>query len=304
MKNNYKFYIKEKIPFVVSKTNLPYPKFQGKTRDVYDLGDNTLLIINTDRISAFDSNISNIPFKGKIINQISSWWFEKTKNIIPNHMISISSLNEMRVKKCKVFPIEIVVRGFITGNTKTSLWNLYQSGVRNILGKKLPNKLIKNGKLPFPIITPTTKSHISDKPLLNIKDIIKNNFPSEEQWNFISKKSIELFLFGQKIARKSHLLLVDTKYEFGIDNQNNIILVDECHTPDSSRYWKFKDYQKHFQKGKEIKNFDKEFLRKWYIKQINPYQEKKILDIPEEIKIEISYRYIQLFEKLTGKSFF
>ena len=275
-------------------------KYSGKTRDYY-IKSGKRIIISTDRISAFDKNLGYIPYKGQVLNQISLFWFDKTKDIIENHLISSPDPNVMIVKNAKLIPIEMVVRGYITGVTGTSIWGSYEKGERIIYGLKFKNGLKKNQKLPKPIITPTTKAEKGHDERLTRDEIIKTKIVSEKLYKQMEKASLRLFERGTKICSKAGIILVDTKYEFGI-YKNTLILIDEIHTPDSSRFWIKKTYKERFEKGLEPENFDKEFLRLWYAKRgykgegIPPKMPKKIIK-------KISDRYISIFEKLTKQKF-
>lgn len=300
--NVYQNKIRDGIDHCTVETALPYPKYRGKVRDRYDCGD-SLLLVTTDRLSAFDRSIANIPFKGEALNRTSVWWFEQTKHIIDNHLLEVPASNQMRVKQCQVFPIEVVVRGYMTGTTSTSIWHLYQQGERSFFDTTLPDGLIKNTPLPDAILTPSTKAEDHDEPLTRDKLSTMNGI-TEAQWDFIADKALALFAFGQKIAADAGLILVDTKYEFGVDEQGNIILVDECHTQDSSRYWLAETYHSRLAQGKEPDNFDKEMLRLWYREHCDPYQDETLPAAPEALVMTLSQRYIEIFERLTGKRFF
>jgi len=293
--------IREKINNCITDTDLPCKKHKGKVRDTYDL-EKFLLIAVTDRLSAFDRVLAAIPFKGRVLNQLSAWWCEQTKHIIDNHMIALPSANVSLVKKCKVFPVEFIVRGYITGSTSTSLWTHYNAGERTYCGHKLPDGLIKNQVLPQPILTPTTKEAVHDRPL-SAAEIIELKLLTQEEWDFISRKSLELFKFGQEIATKNDLILVDTKYEFGRDEAGNIILIDEIHTPDSSRFWLAESYEELFKQNKEPDNLDKEILRLWYKKNCDPYKDETLPKAPDELIIKLSRSYIKLYEMITGEKF-
>jgi phosphoribosylaminoimidazole-succinocarboxamide synthase len=274
--------------------------YQGKVRDIYDEGD-SLLLVTTNRLTAFDRPIAEIPHKAEVLNQLSVWWFKKTDHIIPNHLIDMPNPCSMRVKKCKVFPIEVIVRGYISGTTNTAIWTLYQQGERQFFETTLPEGLHKNVQLPEPILTPTTKAHDHDQPM-TVKDIQNADYISEGEWQFVRAKALELFQFGQETAKKAGLILVDTKYEFGKDEQGNILLVDECHTPDSSRYWLLDTYQAKLAAGQEPDNFDKEMLRLWFRKNSNPYEDEVLPSAPVELVEELSRRYQEIYRRLTGVS--
>jgi phosphoribosylaminoimidazole-succinocarboxamide synthase len=286
----------------LEKTDLPLGRrLQGKVRDRYEQEDK-LILITTDRQSAFDRVLAAIPFKGQVLNLTSAWWFEKTKHIIPNHVLSIPDPNVTVAKKVDVFPVEFVVRGYITGTTGTSAWVNYRKGIRDFCGNTLPEGMKKNQEFASPIITPTTKSDDHDR-LISPKEIVDEELMSKQDWDYCSQKARALFSFGQAIAREHGLILVDTKYEMGRDKDGNIMLVDELHTPDSSRYWIAQNYEQRVAEGKEPDNIDKEFLRLWFTKHCDPYNDETLPPAPPELVTELSKRYIQLFEMITGRSF-
>jgi phosphoribosylaminoimidazole-succinocarboxamide synthase len=299
---DYKKTITANLNNCLTKTNLSAGvKYGGKVRDRYELEDR-LVLITTDRQSAFDRILAAIPFKGQVLNQTSAWWFEQTKDIIPNHVINIPDPNATVARKCTVFPIEFVVRGYITGSTSTSLWTVYNSGDREYCGNVLPDGLVKNQKLDTNMLTPTTKEEHHDRPI-SPSEIVNEGWMSQEDWDYCSGKAVELFTFGQKIAAENGMILVDTKYEMGRDEDGHIMLIDEIHTPDSSRYWLADSYEARINAGKEPENIDKEFLRLWFVDNCDPYNDKVLPDAPEELVIELSKRYIQLYEMITGKTF-
>lgn len=295
--------IKEHVDDVLTETDFNFlgEKKVGKVRDVY-VGKDHITLISTDRHSSFDRNIAFIPFKGEILNQISLWWFEQTKDIIPNHVISSPDPNAVLVKKCIVLPIEAVVRGYITGVTSTSLWTHYSAGKRDFGNFTLPDGLKKNQKLSEPVFNPTTKHETHDR-VISPSEIVANKMMTQEEVDFVEKTAIKLFKRGQEIALKHGLILVDTKYEFGRTEDGQIILIDEIHTPDSSRYWKATTYEVRFKAGEEPEYFDKEFLRLWFKENCDPYKDQELPKAPEELVIELSRRYIEIYEELTGKIF-
>ena len=295
--------IKEQMKFTLKGTNFSGlgDKKKGKVRDVY-IADDKIFLIATDRQSAFDRNLANIPFKGQVLTQTSVFWFEKTRDIVQNHVIDVPDPNVVVCKKLNVFPVEVVVRGYITGVTSTAAWTAYEKGERNFCGNILPEGLRKNQKFEKPILTPTTKSDKHDEKISG-EDIVKRKMMTKEQWNFVAKKALQLFQRGAEVAAKNGLILVDTKYEFGYDGKGDIFLIDEIHTPDSSRFWIKESYKERFEKGEEAENFDKEFLRLWFTKHCDPYKDKVLPEAPEELVIELSKRYIQLYEMITGKIF-
>lgn len=287
----------------LSTVNLPKAfgkKNQGKVRDYY-VFKNKRIIITTDRQSAFDRILGLIPFKGQVLNQLSAFWFEKTKDIVQNHLISVPDPNAMVVKNCTVIPIEMVVRGYISGVTSTSIWTAYAKGERVIYGIKFPQGLKKNQKLKKPIITPTTKAEVGHDERLTEKEILERKIVSKKLWRQMKKASLALFERGTKICAKAGIILVDTKYEFGLHN-GKLMLIDEIHTPDSSRFWIKKTYKERFKKGLEPENFDKEFLRLWFKKQ-GYLGDGKPPKMPDSFIAKVSKRYMQIYEKITGKKF-
>lgn len=278
-------------------------KYQGKTRDFY-IKNGKRIIVSTDRISAFDRNLGFIPHKGQVLSQLANFWFDKTKSIVDNHIILSPHPNILIVKNAKLIPIEMVVRGYITGVTGTSIWGSYEKGERIIYGIKFPNGLKKNQKLPEPVITPTTHpeagSGLHDERLTK-KEIIGGKLLDRKTYEYLEKISIRLFNFGQKLCEGRGIILVDTKYEFGI-HKGKVILVDEIHTPDSSRFWIKKTYKERFKKNLEPENFDKEFLRLWF-KNKGYTGEGKPPKMPKSFINKVSKRYVDIFEKITGKKF-
>jgi phosphoribosylaminoimidazole-succinocarboxamide synthase len=274
---------------------------QGKVRDTYDLGD-TLVLITTDRQSAFDRVLASIPFKGAVLNQVSGFWFEKTRHIVQNQVVSIPDPNVTIAKKCEVFPVEFVVRGYLTGSTDTAAWTQYAAGVRTICGNVLPNGMFKNQKFTKPILTPTTKAETHDESI-SAQQIVERGIIDEKTWEKLATIVFRLFEFGMQTAEQHGLILVDTKYELGIDKNGNILLIDEVHTPDSSRYWLKETYEDRLHKGQEPENIDKEFLRLWFREHCDPYNDKVLPPAPDDLVIELSARYIRLYEMITGRDF-
>jgi len=299
---HYKDRIKVELNNTLTKTSLPSgDKRTGKVRDQYAL-DNKIALITTDRQSAFDRVLASIPFKGQVLNLTSAWWFEKTKSIINNHVINVPDPNVTLAKKCNVFPIEFVVRGYITGSTSTALWTVYNNGDREYCGNVLPEGLVKNQKLDANMLTPTTKEEHHDRPIAP-DEIVNEEWMTQENWDYCSQKALELFSFGQQKAAENGMILVDTKYEMGSDADGNIVLIDEIHTPDSSRYWIAESYDKRMAMGDEPQNIDKEFLRLWFVDNCDPYNDEILPDAPEELVMELSSRYIYLYETITGGLF-
>ena len=295
--------IKENLKNVLKETDFKNigDKKVGKVRDVYTMEDK-IILISTDRHSSFDRIIAHVPFKGEVLNQISAFWFENTKDIIQNHVISIPDPSILVAKKCTPLPIEIVVRGYITGVTSTSLWSSYKNGKRNFGNFILPEGLKKNQKLDKLVFTPSTKFEEHDRTL-SPDEIVSEGLMTKEMIEKVEKIAKELFTRGQEIALSHGLILVDTKYEFGVDEKGELILIDEIHTPDSSRYWKKDSYDERFNKGEEPEYFDKEFLRIWFKDHCDPYKDKILPEAPAELIVELSRRYIEIYETITGKSF-
>jgi len=281
---------------------LGLPGFRrGKVRDSFDLGDR-ILLVTTDRQSAFDRVLASVPFKGQVLNQVSAFWFEHTADIIPNHVLSVPDPNATLARKCTVFPVEFIVRGYLTGSTSTSAWTLYNAGGRNICGNVLPDGMVKNEPFPAPIITPTTKSDEHDESITP-EQIISSGLMTAGQWERTSSAALALFRRGVSMAAANGLILVDTKYEMGIDDRGIITLVDEIHTPDSSRYWLAESFEDRLSKGLEPENIDKEFLRLWFRDHCDPYRDAVLPPAPEELVVELSSRYIRLYEMITGRTF-
>ena len=299
---HYKDRIKAELNNTLTETSLSGgTKRTGKVRDQYNFGDKVVLI-TTDRQSAFDRVLASIPFKGQVLNLTSAWWFEQTKRIIPNQVISVPDPNVTLAKNCDVFPIEFVVRGYITGSTSTSLWTVYNRGDRKYCGNDLPEDLVKNQKLTANMLTPTTKEEHHDRPIAP-DEIVSEGWMMQEDWNYCSERALELFAFGQKKAAENGMILVDTKYEMGRDSSGEIMLIDEIHTPDSSRYWIAKTYGERMAAGQEPQNIDKEFLRLWFVDNCDPYNDETLPEAPEELVAELSSRYIYLYETITGRLF-
>ena len=295
--------IKEHLDDVLKETNFGFlgERKKGKVRDVYTAEDH-ITLVSTDRHSSFDRIIAHIPFKGEVLNQISMYWFGQTKDIVQNHVINSPDPCAVVVKKCKVIPLEMVARGYITGSTNTSLWTLYQNGERNFGSFTLPDGMKKNQKLDNPALTPTTKSDEHDRPITP-QEIVAEKIVPETLWNEMADTALKLFARGQEIALSRGLILVDTKYEFGLDDNGLLTLIDEIHTPDSSRYWKAESYAERFEKGEEPEYFDKEFLRLWFKEHCDPYKDAVIPEAPRELVAELPRRYIEIYEMITGSPF-
>lgn len=297
--------IQQNLNKTLTETSLSSPFYKihtGKVRDTY-LYQGQRILITTDRQSAFDRILAAIPYKGQVLNQISAFWFKETEEIIPNHLIATPDPNVSIVKSCQTLPVEIIVRGYITGVTDTSAWYNYEKGERLFCGNLLPDGLKKNQKLEKPILTPTTKPETGHDEKISRTEILARKLVSESIWNQVEKAALALFAKGTKIASQNGLILVDTKYEMGLDENGELILIDEVHTPDSSRYWIAESYPERLHNEQEPENFDKEFLRLWFKKNCDPYHDAILPDAPPELVEELSFRYIDIYEKITGTKF-
>ncbi|CAH0513433.1 unnamed protein product [Peronospora belbahrii] len=264
---------------VFNKELPTYKQIIGKVRDVYVFEDRVLLV-STDRQSAFDRALASIPFKSRVLTLTSVWWFNQTKHIVANHLLGVPHPSAMMCKKCSVFPVEFVVRGYITGSTSTSMWTNYKNGCRDFCGHRLQDGYKQHQKLPENLVTPTTKDEHDE--LISGLEIIRSGRMTQEQWDYCEKKTLELFAFGQQQAAKRGLILVDTKYEFGFDAATgDILLIDEIHTPDSSRYWIADTYETCMAAGKSPDNIDKEFLRLWFKEHCDPYKDAVLPNAPK-----------------------
>ncbi len=327
------------IAEVLKETDFTFlgAKKTGKVRDIY-IQPERLILITTDRHSSFDRIIAHIPHKGQVLNQISGWWFEQTKDIVPNHVLALPDPNVTVGKKMKMVPVEAVMRGYLTGVTDTSIWTRYKNGERTFGDLKLPDGLKKNTKLPQPVFDPTTKEEGHDRAITT-QQMVDEGLITAELLAEVKSTATKLFLRGQELAAQRGLILVDTKYEFGTDpstsfdktqdkslgagGQGQLVLIDEIHTPDSSRYWFRDDYdalqgeaKPHETKSRlgspnaspgeasrEPKSFDKEFLRLWFKENCDPYKDAVLPEAPAELVEELSRRYIQMYEQLTGETF-
>ena len=286
---------------------LPNPYF-GKVRDCYDLPATATeparrILISSDRISAFDRILAAIPFKGQVLTQMARFWFDHTADICPNHVLAYPDPNVVIGKHLTILPVEVVVRGYLAGTTSTSVLTQYKAGVRQMYGHTLPDGLRDNQVLPAPIITPTSKAFDGghDEPL-TAQEIVAQGLLTQSQWDEVSAKALALFARGQKMAAERGLILVDTKYEFGTDEAGNILIGDEIHTPDSSRYWIASGYAAAFEAGSRPPSFDKDVIRSWVAARCDPYKDP-IPEIPADMIEATSKVYIEAFEAITGQKF-
>lgn len=286
------------IPGALLSTDFPElgERIEGKVRDIY-LQEGRRVLITTDRVSAFDQVLGAIPFKGQVLNQLSAWWFAHVTDIVTSHVLSVPDPNVTIGAEAETLPVEVIVRGFITGVTSTSLWTLYDQGVERPYGLNLPPGLHKNDPLPEPVVTPTTKATggAHDEQLTS-DQVVEHGLVEPNLWEQVKSAALEVFEYGQRVAAEAGLILVDTKYEFGMIN-GELALIDEVHTPDSSRYWISDTYGLG-----EPQNFDKEFLRLWFVEQ--GYRgDGPAPTMPDEFVAAVAARYIESYERLTGENF-
>jgi phosphoribosylaminoimidazole-succinocarboxamide synthase len=276
---------------------------RGKVRDSYDLPDGRRILIATDRISAFDRILAAIPFKGQVLTQTARFWFQATADICPNHVLAYPDPNVLVARRLRILPVEVVVRGYLAGTTATSILTQYRAGRREMYGVRLPDGMKDNQPLPEPLITPTTKAEAGghDEPL-SAAEIVANGILPAAQWDAVSAFALQLFARGQEMARRRGLILADTKYEFGVDEDGRVMLADEIHTPDSSRFWIQASYPERFERGERPDSFDKDFVRNWVSERCDPYKDP-IPDIPDEVVLKTAEVYARAFETITGESF-
>lgn len=274
--------------------------YKGKVREVYDLGSEKLGIVVTDRISAFDYIMKQaIPFKGQILNQMAAFSFDKVKDIIPTHILDVPHPNVTIAKKCDPIPIEVVIRGYLTGHA----WRTYKSGLRELCGAPLPDGMKEHDKFPTPLLTPATKATEGHDEDISEADILKRGIVDEKLWSEIREAAFKLFERGTEVAAQQGLILVDTKYEFGLYN-GELTLIDEVHTTDSSRYFYLDGYEDRQAKGEPQKQLSKEFLREWLMEHnFQGLDGQTLPDLPDEFRMEVFERYAELFGLLTGTEF-
>ena len=277
--------------------------YRGKVRDNYDLPGGRRILITTDRLSAFDIILTAIPLKGQVLTQIARFWFDATRDICPNHVIEYPDPNVVVGRHLKILPVEIVVRDYLAGTTSTSILSMYKAGRREMYGARFADGMRENQKLPQTIITPTTKAADGghDEPL-TASEILDRGLLSQAQWQTVSERALALFARGRELAARNGLILVDTKYEFGLTEDGQILLADEIHTPDSSRYWFQASYDKRFAAGQRPESFDKDFVRTWVTARCDPYK-GPIPEIPREVILEAARIYISAYEMITGQAF-
>lgn len=289
-------------PFV--EIDLPLPdRRDGKVRVSWSCGEQERLIVTTDRLSAFDRILAGVPYKGQVLNQLSAWWFERTSDIIANHVIDVPDPNALRARSATPLPVEVVVRGYITGVTDTSLWGMYSEGAREMYGYAFPDGLTKNSPLPEPIITPTTKAAEGghDEPL-TCDDVVERGLLDAGVWERTQRAALEIFARGQQLGADAGLILADTKYEFGMTDDGELIIIDELHTPDSSRWWVTDSFDDRVNTGHEPESLDKEVVRRAYA-DIGYKGDGPVPAVADDVWSATTARYVLAYERLTGTSF-
>lgn len=275
--------------------------YRGKVRDNYDLADGSRILVASDRISAFDRDIAVIPLKGLVLTQTARFWFEATKDLCPNHVVAYPDPSVLVCQRLTMMPVEIVVRDYLAGTTSTSILQMYKKGSRAMYGHRFADGLRDNQKLAATIITPTTKAaHGAHDAPLGAADVVEQKLLTERQWREVSEKALALFAYGRETAARRGLILVDTKYEFGCDQNGAMVLADEVHTPDSSRYWLAASYPQHFAAGTPPDTLDKDFIRRWVAARCDPYVDP-VPELPPEVILQAAATYIAVYEKLTGR---
>jgi phosphoribosylaminoimidazole-succinocarboxamide synthase len=292
------------LPNCLVETDFPAlgDKYEGKVRDNYSR-DGRRFIVVTDRISAFDRVLGTVPFKGQVLNRLAGWWFQQTRDAAPNHMLRLPDPNVLECVECTPVLVEMVVRAYATGTTSTSLWTHYERGVRVFCGHRLPEGLKKHQKLPEPIVTPTTKAPKGEHDVSGSREeILATGKVTARDFDEAAAIAMRLFAAGQKICAARGLILVDTKYEFGRTPDGKLVVIDEIHTPDSSRFWKAATYEERYRAGEDPDPLDKDFVRRWYISQ--GYKgDGDPPPMPDDVRVGAAERYIAAYELVTGERF-
>lgn len=289
----------------LAETNFPTlgRKYAGKVRDCYTTEDGRRILIVTDRISAFDRSLGVLPLKGQILNSVARFWFEQTKHLVPNHVLEVPDPNVMVAMECTPLPVEMVLRGYLTGTTSTSIWRHYEAGVREFCGHRLPEGMRKHQKLDKILLTPSTKAAHGDHDVsASREEILALTGMPAADFDAAARMAMDLFREGQRISAERGLILVDTKYEFGKTRDGRIVVIDEIHTPDSSRFWFTNTYEERFQAGKNPDSFDKDFLRRW-LSEHGFSGDGPVPEVPASVRVEASLRYLGAVETLIGKPF-
>lgn len=291
-------------PPILAEARLDLPGHSsGKVRESYDLSGGRRVLVATDRLSAFDRILAAIPYKGQVLTQTARFWFERTADLCPNWADEYPDPNVVVGRRLDILPVEFVVRGYLAGTTSTSILTQYRAGRRDMYGLRFPDGLRDNERLPAPIVTPTSKAAAGahDEPLSEA-EIVQRGLMTQAQWDDVSARALLLFARGQAMMAERGLILVDTKYEFGTAPDGTIVLADEIHTPDSSRFWRASSYGDRFDGGQAPESFDKDFVRAWVAARCDPYRDA-IPDIPRDLVLATARRYVEAFETITGQSF-
>jgi phosphoribosylaminoimidazole-succinocarboxamide synthase len=280
------------------------PKYEGKVRDNYVTGDGRRILVATDRLSAFDRVLTTIPFKGQVVNQMAQYWFEETAALAPNHVLSVPDPAVTVARECTPLKVELIMRAYLTGVTSTSIWRAYEQGARVFCGHPLPDGMVKNQPLPHPLLTPSTKAEKGEHDVsASREEILASGAVTAAQFDAAAAIAESLFSFGQKRAAERGLILVDTKYEMGLAPDGALLVIDEIHTPDSSRYWYADDYQKRLGEGQEPRSLDKEFVRRWLAEERGYRGDGDPPAIPDQVRVEAAARYVEIYQLVTGRQF-
>jgi phosphoribosylaminoimidazole-succinocarboxamide synthase len=297
--------LRDGLSKTLDRTDFPTlgKKYEGKVRDNYTTADGRRILVVSDRISAFDRVIGTLPYKGQVLNALAAWWFDETKSLVPNHVVSVPDPNVLIGEECEPLKVEMVMRAYVTGNTSTSIWVHYEKGARTFCGHTLPDGLKKHQRLDKPILTPTTKADQGDHDVsASREELIAMGAVTASDFDAAAEYAHALFAHGQKVCAERGLILVDTKYEFGRNKKGQIVVIDEIHTADSSRFWLSDSYQAAFEAGQDPKSFDKDYVRRWLASE--GYKgEGPVPAIPDDVRIEAAARYIQACDTICGKPF-
>lgn len=297
--------IREALKHPLERTDFPElgTKYEGKVRDNYSAPDGRRFIVVTDRISAFDRILGTLPLKGQLLNRVAAWWFDKTRDVAPNHMLDVPDPNVLVAEECTPLPVEMVVRAYLTGTTSTSIWVHYERGARTFCGYPLPDGMRKHQRLPAPILTPSTKAAKGGHDVsASREEILAESGMAAADFDAAAEIAMALFARGQAVCTERGLILVDTKYELGKTKDGRIVVIDEIHTPDSSRFWLSKSYEARFSAGEDPESFDKEFVRRFLAAQ-GFMGDGPIPPIPDDVRVEATRRYIEAVETITGEPF-
>ena len=278
-------------------------RVEGKVRDMYLAGERRFIVV-TDRVSCFDVVVGTLPFKGQVLNQIAAFWFGRTRKIAPNHLLEVPDPNVSIAMECRPLPVEFVVRGFLSGSTKTAIWTAYERGERLYCGHRLPDGLSRHEPLPRALVTPTTKAEAGAHDQLSSREgLIASGRVDAGLYDRASEMALALFAEGQRWAESRGLILVDTKYEIGLDAQDRLTLIDEIHTPDSSRYWYRDSYERALSEGRDPEGLDKDYVRRWLKREAGYEGDGPPPELPLEVRCEAARRYIEAYEQITAEAF-